>query len=336
MTHRPAGQARPLVGRGMRGDCDYRPEWRILRLMRSIVVINQKGGVGKTTTAVNVAAGLARIGRRVLLVDLDAQAHATQSVGIDSSDAITIYDVLLRGAPLLDAMRIVGENLTLVPSHIDLVAGDVELRDHEDRESVLLSAFEAVHDDFDVCVMDCAPSLGLVTINALAAGDEVIIPLQPHFLALQGLGKLLETVSLVRGVLRPELRVSGIVLCMYESATRLAREVRDDVSQFIRDAEFQDAWYGARVFETAIRKDIKLAEAPSFGKTIFEYAPKSRAAADYEALAVEIGTMTNAALATEPPVSIPISELGPAAPPAISGEHADASTANRARDVAAS
>ena len=304
--------------------------------MRSIVVINQKGGVGKTTTAVNVAAGLARMGRRVLLVDLDAQAHATQSVGIDSSDAITIYDVLLRGAPLLDAMRIVGENLTLVPSHIDLVAGDVELRDHEDRESVLLNAFEAARDRYDVCVMDCAPSLGLVTINALAAGDEVIIPLQPHFLALQGLGKLLETVSLVRGVLRPELRVSGIVLCMYESATRLAREVRDDVSQFIRNAEFQDAWYGARVFETAIRKDIKLAEAPSFGKTIFEYAPKSRAAADYEALSDEIDAMTNAALASEPPVSIPISELGASAPPAISGEHADASTVDRARDAAAS
>lgn len=304
--------------------------------MRSIVVINQKGGVGKTTTAVNVAAGLARMGRRVLLVDLDAQAHATQSVGIDSSDAITIYDVLLRGAPLLDAMRIVGENLTLVPSHIDLVAGDVELRDHEDRESVLLNAFEAARDRYDVCVMDCAPSLGLVTINALAAGDEVIIPLQPHFLALQGLGKLLETVSLVRGVLRPELRVSGIVLCMYESATRLAREVRDDVSQFIRNAEFQDAWYGARVFETAIRKDIKLAEAPSFGKTIFEYAPRSRAAADYEALSDEIDAMTNAALASEPPVSIPISELGASAPPAISGEHADASTVDRARDAAAS
>lgn len=304
--------------------------------MRSIVVINQKGGVGKTTTAVNVAAGLARIGRRVLLVDLDAQAHATQSVGIDSSDAITIYDVLLRGAPLSDAMRIVGENLTLVPSHIDLVAGDVELRDHEDRESVLLNAFEAARDHFDVCIMDCAPSLGLVTINALAAGDEVIIPLQPHFLALQGLGKLLETVSLVRGVLRPELRVSGIVLCMYESATRLAREVRDDVSQFIRDAEFQDAWYGARVFETVIRKDIKLAESPSFGKTIFEYAPKSRAAADYEALAVEIDSMANAALASEPPASIPISELGAAAPPVISGEHADASTADCARDAAAS
>ena len=304
--------------------------------MRSIVVINQKGGVGKTTTAVNVAAGLARMGRRVLLVDLDAQAHATQSVGIDSSDAITIYDVLLRGAALLDAMRIVGENLTLVPSHIDLVAGDVELRDHEDRESVLLNAFEAARDRYDVCVMDCAPSLGLVTINALAAGDEVIIPLQPHFLALQGLGKLLETVSLVRGVLRPELRVSGIVLCMYESATRLAREVRDDVSQFIRNAEFQDAWYGARVFETAIRKDIKLAEAPSFGKTIFEYAPKSRAAADYEALSDEIDAMTNAALASEPPVSIPISELGASAPPAISGDHADASTVDRARDAAAS
>ena len=170
----------------------------------------------------------------------------------------------------------------------------------------------------------------------MAAGDEVIIPLQPHFLALQGLGKLLETVSLVRGVLRPELRVSGIVLCMYESATRLAREVRDDVSQFIGDAEFQDAWYGARVFETAIRKDIKLAEAPSFGKTIFEYAPRSRAAADYESLAAEIDAMTNAAFASEPPVSIPISELGAAAPPAISGEHADASTVDRARDAAAS
>ncbi len=337
--------------------------------MRSIAVINQKGGVGKTTTAVNVAAGLARRGRRVLLIDIDAQAHATQHVGIDSTDIITVYDVLLNGAPLLDAMRTVGENLTLVPSHIDLVATDIELRDRQDRETVLLDALQASRDHFDVCVMDCPPSLGLITINALAAAEEVIIPLQPHFLALQGLGRLLETVSLVRGVIKPELRVSGIVLCMYESATRLAREVRDDVSQFVRSAEYQDAWYGARVFDTVIRKNIKLAECPAFGQTIFEYAPESHGAVDYEALVAEIDAMADAggepeqiaarssvgdvnvenqsietgetaadadeADESSPPASIPIAEIGRIAPP-IENERSAPLSADCPRDAAAS
>ncbi len=264
------------------------------RLMRSIAVINQKGGVGKTTTAVNVSAALARRGARVLLIDLDAQAHATLHVGVENGPGTTtVYDVLVRGAPMLDAMQTIPGGLVVVPSHIDLVGAEVELGDRSERESALLNALAGSREHFDYCIMDCAPSLGVVTINALAASDEVIIPLQPHFLALQGLGKLLDTVSLVRGVLQPTLRVSGVVLCMYESATRLAREVRADVSQFIRDAEYQDAWYGARVFATAIRKNIRLAECPSFGQTIFEYAPQSKGAADYAALAEEIAGMAD-------------------------------------------
>jgi chromosome partitioning protein len=260
--------------------------------MRSIAIINQKGGVGKTTTAVNVSAALARAGRQVLLIDLDPQAHATLHLGIElSPEDKSTYDVVVGGVPLEAATREVAERLTAVPAHVDLVGAEVELANRSERELILARALEEYRDPYDFLVIDGGPSLGVLTINALAAAQEVIIPLQPHYLALEGLGKLLETVSLVRGVLKPGLRVSGVVLCMYETNTRLAQEVRSDVSQFIRDAEFQDAWYGARVFATCIRRNIKLAECPSFGKTIFDYAPRCRGAADYAALVGEILAM---------------------------------------------
>ncbi len=272
--------------------------------MRSIAIVNQKGGVGKTTTAVNVSAALARAGQRVLLIDLDPQAHATMHLGIElgPGDKST-YDVLLSGDTLRAAARQVAEGLTLVPGHIDLVAAEVELAERPERELILARALETFSDPYDILMIDGGPSLGTLTINALAAVEEVIIPLQPHFLALQGLGKLLETVSLVRGVLKPALRVSGVVLCMYETNTRLAQEVRSDVSRFIRDAEFQDAWYGARVFETRIRRNIRLAECPSFGQTIFDYAPRSRGAEDYTALAGEILAMEEPGEVAEAPAT---------------------------------
>lgn len=260
--------------------------------MRSIAVVNQKGGVGKTTTAVNVSAALTRAGRRVLLIDMDPQAHSTLHLGIElGPDDKSTYDVLIGAAPLAATARIVADGLTVVPAHIDLVAAEVELAGLPERELILANAVAGYTDAFDFLIIDGGPSLGLLTINALAAVEEVIIPLQPHFLALQGLGKLLETVSLVRGVLRPTLRVSGVVLCMYETGTRLAQEVQSDVSRFIRDAEYQDAWYGARVFETFIRRNIKLAECPSFGQTVFDYAPRCHGAEDYAALAGEILAM---------------------------------------------
>jgi chromosome partitioning protein len=261
--------------------------------MRAIAMINQKGGVGKTTTAVNVAAALARRNKRILLVDLDPQSHATMHLGIEPDGELPgSYDVLTGGAQAADTVREIDENLALIPAHIDLVGVDVELARRPDREMVLRHALEPMRERFDVLIIDCPPSLGTLTVNALAAVDEVFIPLQPHFLALQGLGRLLETVSLVRGVLNPALRISGIALCLYERGTRLAQEVESDVRQFVADASPEDAWHGARVFETRIRRNVKLAECPSFGKTIFDYAARSRGAKDYEALACEILAMT--------------------------------------------
>lgn len=286
----PAGRA-SLPGVGATGysnplACAYTPP------MRSIVFMNQKGGVGKTTTAVNVAAGLALEGQRVLLVDIDPQAHATLHLGIETGPGRpSVYDLLIRGARFDEVARDGPERLTVLPAHIDLVAADNELAEISDRELVLARALEPQRGRFDFLLLDCPPSLNLLTVNALAAADEVIIPLQPHFLALQGLGKLLETVSLVRGVLKPALRVSGIVFCMDERGTRLAQEVFADVSQYVREAEFQDAWFGARVFDARIRRNIRLAECPSFGRTIFDYAPRSHGAQDYRALANEILAM---------------------------------------------
>ena len=258
--------------------------------MRSIAIINQKGGVGKTTTAVNLGTALAERGHRVCLIDLDPQAHASLHLGLaPGRQDPSIYHVLSGDAPLADARTAVSENLHVVGSHIDLAAAEVELSGVVGREMILRDKLADDSTEYDYLLIDCPPSLGILTINALTAVEEVILPLQPHFLALHGLSKLLETIQLVARRLNPVLRLTGVVFCMYESGTRLAAEVSQDVEHFFDEAKAKsNTWAEARTFETRIRRNIRLAEAPSFGQSIFEYAPSCNGAEDYRALAVEV------------------------------------------------
>ena len=265
--------------------------------MRSIAVLNQKGGVGKTTTSVNLSAALAAAGNRVCLVDLDPQAHASLHLGVTPGlEEKSIYDVLLSDVSLAAARRHVSENLWLVGSHIDLAAAEVELAGVIGREVILRDklADEANQQQanensatikmqpasqFDFLLIDCPPSLGILTLNALAAVDEVLLPLQPHFLALHGLSKLMQTIDLVSRRLNSRLKLTGVVLCQYESATRLAGEVACNVAEFFESQRAKPTpWSRARIFQTRIRRNIRLAEAPSFGQSIFQYAPDSNGA----------------------------------------------------------
>lgn len=258
--------------------------------MRSIAIMNQKGGVGKTTTAVNVSAALAATGQRVCLIDLDPQAHASLHLGVDPRpDSPSVYDVLVGNARLADVRRQMAENLWVVGSHLDLAAAELELAGVVGREIILRDKLEEDTEEFDYLLIDCPPSLGILTLNALAAVEEVLIPLQPHFLALHGLSKLLETIELVAKRLNGRLHLSGVILCMYDSSTRLAVEVSQDVDEFFRRAQCeQSPWGDARIFQTRIRRNVRLAEAPSFGQSIFQYAPASNGADDYRRLADEL------------------------------------------------
>lgn len=258
------------------------------RLVRSVALINQKGGVGKTTTCVNLAAAIARAGRSVLLVDLDPQAHATLHLGAErAADAPSIYDLLQDPMiPVRDALISVRPNLNLLPSETDLAAAEIELAALPDRHRRLSTVLAPLHADHEFILLDCPPSLGLLTLNALAAVREVLVPMQAHFLALQGVGKLLETVSLMSRSVNPRLRVAGVVLCLFDAQTTHTQEVLEDLEGFFHAARDQDVpWRTARVYRPGIRRNIKLAECPSFGQTIFDYAPSAPGAEDYAALA---------------------------------------------------
>jgi chromosome partitioning protein len=275
--------------------------------------MNQKGGVGKTTTTVNLGAALAEMGKTVCLLDLDPQGHLTINYGVETpADQITLYDVLTEDRPLLDAVHRISDHISLIPSSIDLAAAEIELVSVLGREMLLKRRFEAAISagfNFDYVLIDCPPSLGLLTINALAASDEVIIPMQPHFLALQGVAKLLETVQLVNKRMNPRLRVSGIVLTMFDSQTKLSGEVVNELTGFIESAKGKNLpWSEGRVFDTKIRRNIKLAESPSFGLTILAYEPSSNGAADYRALAKEVAAMNE----TPPKVEVTIHVSQPA------------------------
>lgn len=270
--------------------------------MRSIAVANQKGGVGKTTTSVNLAVALSRAGRHVCLIDLDPQAHATLHVGVTPGETpASAFDVLAADRSLAEATVQVSDTLAVVPSHIDLSAVEMALAGRPGRETILrdrmasdprfgpLSAGGAREGRFDYVVIDCPPSLGLLSLNAMSAAGEVLLPLQPHFLALHGLSKLLETIELVSEHVNPRLKLLGVVLCLYEAGTRLAVEIGRDVESFFAGAgESHPAWRDGKLFATRIRRNIRLAEAPSFGQSIFDYAAASHGAEDYAALAAEV------------------------------------------------
>jgi chromosome partitioning protein len=266
--------------------------------MRRIAVLNQKGGVGKTTTTVNLAAALAKEGHKTLVLDLDPQAHATLHLGLlPGRSGPSLYEVLTQNTPLAQVRRQVGPNLFLCGSHIDLAAAEVELIGTVGREVILRDQLEADPEKFDYVLMDCPPSLGILTLNALCAAREVFIPLQAHFLALHGLSKLLETIQLVSKRVNRDLKVGGVVLCLYDAGTRLGGEVIDDLDRYFDGRRHASApWAEARVFRTRIRRNIRLAECPSFGQSIFQYAPTSRGAEDYASLAAEVQGREAAAL----------------------------------------
>lgn len=280
--------------------------------MRIIALMNQKGGVGKTTTTANLGAALAEAGKKVCLVDLDPQAHLTINYGVDPNrDVTSLYHVLVDQVPLAGALHDVAPNISLGASSIDLAGAEIELATAPGREQRLRHGIEAFPLHHDYVLLDCPPSLGLLTINALAVANEVIIPMQAHFLAMQGVAKLLETVGLVSQRLNPALRVSGIVLTLHDSQTKLGTEVVAELQHFIEDAAGKPLpWAAARIFQSKIRRNIKLAECPSFGKTIMAYDPSSHGAADYRALAAEVIAMTDMPL-------VPPTVVAPAAEPFV-------------------
>ena len=257
--------------------------------MKTIAVINQKGGVGKTTTTANLGAAIAAAGRRVCVMDLDPQCHLTLHFGLDGdSEHTNMYDVLAGEADFSHVLMPVDDNLMLAGASIDLAGLESRLAREPGREHRLTRAIEDANIDADYMLIDCPPSLGLLTLNALAAADEAIIPMQPQFLALQGMARLLQTISLVQQRINPRLKVRGVVLCMFERITRLANEVVAELHRFFESSRNTGTpWSDARVFETVVRRNIRLAESPSHGQSIFGYDPRSHGAEDYHALAEE-------------------------------------------------
>jgi len=251
-------------------------------LPRIMAIANQKGGVGKTTTSVNLGASLAELGYRVLVVDLDPQGNATTGLGVNARElGGSIYDVIMNDAPVEDCVEPTSlKNLFVAPATIDLAGAEIELVPAFSRELKLRRALHEIRDDYDYVLIDCPPSLGLLTVNGLAAADDVIVPIQCEYYALEGLSQLIRNVSLVQKNLNPSLAVRGIVLTMYDARTKLA----DQVEQEVRNH------FARTVYQTVIPRTVRLSEAPSFGQPIILFDPTSRGAVAYRELAKEVSS----------------------------------------------
>ncbi|NLX61400.1 MAG: ParA family protein [Tissierellia bacterium] len=246
---------------------------------RIISVFNQKGGVGNTTSVINLAAALGKMGQKILVIDIDPQGNATSGLGVDKNSlSVSIYDVIINNLAMKTVIKTTSaENVDIVPSNVDLAGAVIELIEKEERELSLKKALKGIRDKYDFIFIDCPPSLGLLSINGLAASDSVIIPIQCEYYALEGVSQLMETILLVKRSLNPNLEIEGVILSMFDGRTNLSIQVVDEVKKYFKD----------KVYTSIIPRNVRLAEAPSYGLSVIDYDPKSRGAEAYTDLAEE-------------------------------------------------